>query len=232
MTITADIQSLEPGARFMGFELDASRMGADQLFFHAHRQETPIFWQGQAYGPWPVEATGFARTGDQPPTPRLKVGNIDGSITAMCLMFGDLVGARLIRRQTLVKYLDAVNFPGGNPTANPTEHFQDEIWFIERKAAETDEYIEFELSTAADLNGEQLPGRQIIAGTCGHLIRGGYRGPYCGYTGSACFDINDNPVDDPALDVCAGLLRSCKRRFGENEELPYGGFPAAGRLRT
>lgn len=28
----------------------------------------------------------------------------------MCLMFGDMVGAKVIRRQTLVKYLDAANF--------------------------------------------------------------------------------------------------------------------------
>lgn len=41
-----------------------------------------------------------------------------------------------------------------------------------------------------------------------------------------------NPVSDPARDVCAGLVRSCKKRFGETNPLPYGGFPAAGLLRT
>ena len=86
----------------------------------------------------------------------------------------------MIRRQTLTKYLDAANFPEGNPTADPGEHFQDEVWFIERKVSETKETVEFELTTAIDLNGEQLPGRQVIAGVCGWLIRGGYRGPYCG----------------------------------------------------
>ncbi|TIE21205.1 phage minor tail protein L [Stenotrophomonas maltophilia] len=119
-----------------------------------------------------------------------------------------------------------------NPTADPNEHFPDEIWFIERKVAETKEMVEFELATAIDLNGEVLPGRQIMSNVCTWLLRGGYRGPYCSYTGSAYFDINDNPVDDPGQDVCAGLVRSCKRRFGENNELPYGGFPAAGLVRT
>ena len=164
--------------------------------------------------------------------PKLSVSNIDGRITALCLMFGDLVGAKVIRRQTLVKYLDAANFPEGNPTADPNEHFQDEVWFIERKTSEDKETVEFELTTAIDLNGEQLPGRQIIAGVCGWLIRGGYRGPYCGYTGPAVADANDVPTDDPARDQCSGLVRGCKLRFGADKELPYGGFPAAGLLRT
>ncbi|KWV17126.1 phage minor tail protein L [Xanthomonas translucens] len=232
MSILADIQTLEPGARVRLFELDATDLGADQLYFHAHRQSTPIVWQGEVYYPWPVEATGFERTSDQPPNPRLRVGNIDGTITAMCQLFDDLVGARLIVRQTLVQYLDPVNFAGGNPTADPDEHFPDEIWYIERKVSEDDEVVEFELATAADLNGEQLPGRQIIAGTCGWIIRGGYRGPYCGYNGPPVADINDNPTSDPGQDTCGGKVRSCKLRFGENEPLNFGGFPAAGLLRT
>jgi len=230
--ITADAQTLEPGGRVTVYELDASSFGADQLFFHQHLQSNVIWWQGQEYGAWPIEATGFARTGDQPPTPRLKVGNIDGRITALCLLFDDLVGARLIRRQTLVKYLDAANFPEGNPTADPDEHFQDEIWFIERKVSEDKEAVEFELTTAIDLNGAQLPDRQIIAGVCGWLIRGGYRGPYCGYNGPPVADANDVPTNDPARDQCGGRVNSCKLRFGADKPLPYGGFPAAGLLRS
>lgn len=150
----------------------------------------------------------------------------------MCLLFDDLVGAKVVRRQTLVKYLDAANFPDGNPTADSDEHFPDEVWFIERKLSEDKEMVEFELTTAIDLNGEQLPGRQIIAGTCGWLIRGGYRGPYCGYNGPPVADVNDQPTDDPAQDQCGGRVGSCKLRFGPNSPLPHGGFPAAGLLRT
>jgi len=230
--ITADTQQLEPGGRITVYELDASSFGADQLFFHQHLKSGVIWWQGQEYGAWPIEASGFERTSDQPPSPRLRVGNIDGRIGALCLMFDDLVGARIIRRQTLVKYLDAANFPEGNPTADPAEHFQDEVWFIERKVVEDYEVVEFELTTAIDLNGEQLPRRQIVAGLCGWVTIGGYRGPYCGYTGPAVADADDNPTDDPSRDQCGGRVRSCKLRFGENSELPYGGFPAAGLLRT
>ncbi len=44
--------------------------------------------------------------------------------------------SRIIRRQTLAKYLDATNFEEGNPSADPAEHFPDEVWFIERKIGE------------------------------------------------------------------------------------------------
>lgn len=33
-------------------------------------------------------------------------------------------------------------------------------------------------------------------------------------------------TDDPSRDICKGGLSSCKLRFGENEELGHGGYPA------
>jgi len=232
MSITADIQKLEPGGQVRLIEVDARNIGGDQLFFHRYLQQGPIWWQGQQYEAWPFEAEGFERTGDQPPTPTLRVANVNGMIGALCLLLDDMVGALVTVRRTLVKYLDAANFPDGNPTANPEEHFPDDIWYIERKAYEDKERIEFELSSATDFAGVQFPGRQIHAGMCGLIQRGGYRGPYCGYTGSLYFDIHDQPVADPALDVCSGTLTGCKNRFGPNNEIPYGGFPAAGLVRT
>lgn len=232
MPIKSDIQSLEPGNRIALFEVDALSLGADVFRFHADLQSGPIYWQGNQYDPWPIECDGFVRNSAQPVSPTLRVSNIDGTITALCLAFDDLVGAKLTRRQTLIKYLDAVNFGGVNPTADPNEHFPDEIWYIDRKSAETNETVEFELASAADLNGASLPGRQIIPNACGWILRGGYRGPYCGYAGPPVADINDQPTSDPSLDVCGGRIVSCKLRFGQNEELPYGGFPAAGLIRS
>lgn len=230
--ISSDIQSLEPGNRVALFELDATSIGADILRFHAHLQSGPIFWQGNQYDPWPIECDGFSRNSGQTPTPSLRVANIDGTITALCLAFDDLVGSRLTRRQTLAQYLDAENFGGVNPTADPNEHFPDEIWYIDRKAIENNELVQFELASVADLNGIQLPRRQIIANACGWILSGGYRGPYCGYVGPPVADINDQPTSDPSKDVCGGRLSSCKLRFGANEELPYGGFPASGMIRS
>ncbi|MGD1323507.1 phage minor tail protein L [Pandoraea pnomenusa] len=233
MSIISDIQRLEPGALVELFELDATEQHGDVLRFHGHTQVGPIWWQGSEFSPWPIEVEGFARTGDaQQPTPTLTVGNIDGSITAMCLYLDDMVGAKLTRMRTLGQYLDAANFPDGNPTADPDEQLAPELWYINQKTEETNESVTFELASALDFNGEQLPRRQIVANVCIWLTIGGYRGPYCGYTGAAYFDKNDNPVADPSLDKCGGRVSSCNCRFGENNELPYGGFPAADLVRT
>lgn len=233
MSIASDIQKLEPGALVELFELDATMQGGDVLRFHAHTQVGSIWWQGNEYSPWPIQAEGFARTGQgQQPAPTLSVGNVDGSISALCLFLNDLSGARLTRRQTLGKYLDAVNFVDGNPTADPSEELAPEVWIVEQKTEESSDVVAFELSSPLDFSEAQLPRRQIVANVCVWLTIGGYRGPYCGYTGTAYFDKNDNPVADPAVDRCGGRLGSCKLRFGANNPLPYGSFPAADLIRT
>ena len=43
------------------------------------------------------------------------------------------------------------------------------------------------------------------------------------------FDKNNNSVSSLADDVCGKRLTSCKARFGENAQLPFGAFPTAGR---
>jgi lambda family phage minor tail protein L len=239
--ITSDIQGLAPGELVQLFELDATQIGGDLLRFHGYAQVGPIWWKGQEYMPWAIQAEGFSRSGNgTQPTPTLKVGNIGqdadgnpvtGVITALCLALHDLVGARVIRRRTLGQYLDAGNFAGGNPTANPNEEMPPEIWLVEAKTSEDKEAVEFELHTALDFDGVQLPSRQIQASMCGWLSKGGYRGPYCNYTGAAMFDRDGKPVSDPTLDRCGGHVSDCKKRFGENATLNIGSFPAADMLR-
>ncbi|MDQ2820478.1 MAG: phage minor tail protein L [Pseudomonadota bacterium] len=223
--ITADIQGLEPGARVELFELDATMIaGGSLLRFHGYQQVATIWWQGNEYTAWPIQASGFSKTSEgQQPIPKLSVGNVDGSISSLCILMDDLVGAKLTRHITLSQYLDARNFTSGNPTADPSQEFPIEVWFIEQKTAETNEVVEFELASALDLQGQMLPRRQIIANMCSFT----YKGPYCNYTGSAKFDGNDNPVTDPALDTCSKRLGGCKLRFGATEVLNFGGFPAA-----
>ena len=76
--ITADIQGLEPGEKVQLFELDASGIGGDYFRFHGY-QTGEIWWQGKEYSAWPIQAEGFARTGEaQQPAPVLTLGNVDG----------------------------------------------------------------------------------------------------------------------------------------------------------
>ena len=359
MNIRADVQTLDPGPKLEFWELDATEIGGGIVRFQGHNDGV-IFWQGNEYAPWPITGEGFARTSDQQPQPKLVVGNVDGSISQLCMLYEDMVGARIVRRRTFAKYLDAVNFPAGpvitpgggsfdtadsisqwtilsgtvtaigdgklrlgqpgvssaiyfsfdsvagvvydisaygdaggnsvqlrigttisafdigifsipvgagvgaqfagtgekiyielrrnsitiqaivdfvylrkaagNPTADPNQEFPPEMWFIERKSAEAPEAVEFELASALDFLGKKLPGRQIIAGQCPAEFV--YRGENCGYTGPPVADINDVPTDDPLLDRCGKRLRSCKLRQWPDGVLNYGGYPAAGLVRT
>lgn len=112
---------------------------------------------------------------------------------------------------------------------DPTQEMPPEIWIVEQKSVETSEAVEFVLSSPLNFDGKTLPGRQILASMCPFLWKGGYRGPYCGYTGNRYFDVNDNPVFDPALDKCGGRVKSCKLRF-DPDPLNYGGFESADRI--
>lgn len=227
-TIEEDVQTLEPGPILEFWELDATVIGGGVVRFQG-KNDGNVVWQGNMYSPWPITAEGFARTAEQQPNPKLTVGNVDGSISLLCLAYEDLVGATVTRRRTFEKYLDAVNFPGGvNPTADPSQEFPPEVWFIERKSQEQREAVEFELSSALDFQGVKLPRRQIIANYCSFV----YRGPFCGYTGPPVADVLDVPTSDPLLDRCGKRLGSCKLRIWPDGILNFGGYPAAGLVRT
>ena len=230
-TITSEIQKLEPSAILELFIMDASAFGGDVLRFHAGTNglRQNVVWQGNTYTAFPIQASGFDFSGNgQLPRPKLQVANITGAISLLVLTYDDLLGAKVTRKRTLAKYLDAANFTGGvNPTADPLAEFADDIFVIDRKATETRDMVEFELAAAFDVAGVQLPRRQIIQNVC--VWR--YRGTECGYTGTTYFDANDASVASAGLDVCGKRLSSCKARFGASAPLPFGSFPAAGLLR-
>lgn len=226
MSIKADVQNLNPGPYLEFWEFNGAPIGAGVLYFQG-QGEKPVWWQGVEYDPWPCEGGGFEQTTNQQPTPTFKVGNLDGSITRLCKQFQGMVGATLTRRRTFAKYLDAVNFPDGNPTADPTKEFPPELWFIERKSAETAEFVEFELSSSLNFQNVKLPRRQIVANQCSFT----YRGALCNYVGPPVADVLDQPTSNPALDRCGKRLQSCELRVWPDNVLNFGGFPAAGLVR-
>ncbi|MHC8396124.1 phage minor tail protein L [Pseudomonas sp. LB3P93] len=221
MNYNADIQKLEPGNQIRLFELDATRLGANLWRFHGHAQEGDIIWQGQLYSPLQITAKGFDIRGDgRPASPTLQVANelggVRGALTALCLQFRDLAGAKVRVIETFRHFLDAANFPDGNPTASNQSKIN--LWYIEQKTSETFESLTFDLSGPTDMEGQMLPSQQITK-LCRWACRGGYRGEACAYIGAAMFTKKNEPTDNPALDRCGGWWSSCKlrgntRRFG------------------
>jgi len=227
-----ELNKLAPSAVIELFELDgtASSIGVDQIYrFHAGVNEQisgNIVWNGNTYQRYPVEATGFTyEGGGQLPRPTISISNVLSLGTTLVLEYNDLVGATVTRIRTLKKYLDATNFTSGtNATADPFAEFPREIYTVDRKVAENRAVVSFELAASFDVAGVKLPRRQIIQNICPWT----YKGEGCGYTGTNYYDIDDNEVTNVAQDVCGHRLSSCKLRFGDNAEIPYGGFPSAG----
>ena len=223
--LTSEIQSLERSATVELFTLDATRMGGNVLHFHSgvNNNGRPIVWQGVTYQPLPIESDGYDISSQGSlPTPKIRLANVQGLFSALAMELDNLIGARLIRHRTFGRFLDAVNFPSGNPEADPTQHHPDELWFIDRKVSETRFLIEWEFASAFDLMGVQLPYGQIMKYAC----RWRYRSAECGWTGGY-FDEDDKPTSDNAKDRCAKRISSCECRFGDDAELPYGGYPGA-----
>jgi len=232
MTIESDIQKLSPGALIELFSLDATALGGSLLRFHSGVNElgNDVVWAGNTYTRFPIDASGFDRNSSGSlPRPKVRVSDITGTIGALTLLYDDLVGAKITRSRTLVKYLDAVNFSGGvNPTADPTAAFADEVWFVDRKSAHLPgQFVEWELAAAFDVAGVMLPRRQVIQNICPWV----YRSAECSYAGGAVAKADDIATADLAQDACSHKISGCKLRFGSFATLPFGGFPAAGLLR-
>ncbi|WP_312664664.1 phage minor tail protein L, partial [Pantoea sp. CTOTU49201] len=161
----------------------------------------------------------------------LTVANLDGSITALCLAYDDMLQAKVSIHDTLAQYLDAKNFAEGNAGADPTQE-KLKVFYIDSKSTETKRQVEFTLSSPMDLQGLMIPTRQLHS-ICTWCIRGKYRsGDGCDYAGTNYFDKFNNQVSDPSLDECSGTLTGCKKRFGEGNELSFGGFPGTSLIRS
>ena len=231
-SVYEELSKLAPSAIIELFEVRLSNdlHGSNDIYrFHSGCNANisgNIVWGGNQYSRQPVEASGFeyASTG-QLPRPKLQISNIDNTITALLVVVNtttvgnDLCGAEVRRIRTLKRFLD------GESAADPNAQWPMEIWYIDRKSSENRNLVEFELASKIDRPGDKIPRRQMI----GNICQWAYRSGECGYTGSNYWDINDNVESSLGNDRCGKKISSCKLRFGDNNPLPFGSFPSAGR---
>lgn len=144
----------------------------------------PVYYGADEYIPLPFQSSGWQMKGNGvPPNPSITVGNIGLEWSGLINTWEDLIGAKITRRRVLARYLSTT------AGATRTDHWPDEIWFIQQKESENKLAVTFRLASAFDLDGIQLPRRRTLRYTCPWA----YRGPECGYTGPPAGDINDNP---------------------------------------
>lgn len=225
--LSEELQKLEASARVEMYILHLSTLGPGipDFYFHSGLNELsqPLVWQGVVYEPYPAQATGFARDGQGAAVrPTLTVANIQGTFTGLAGSYNDLVGVPFTRVRTLKRFLDAVNFADGNPEADDTAEFPRDTYSIDQKTMENKVQMQFTLRSVLDVEGEELPARQIIRSTCTWQ----YRKDGCFYSGPPVADENDIIVTDASRDRCSKRMTGCKLRFGENGILNISTVPS------
>lgn len=237
MTISAEIQKLETSELVTLFELDLSdiapELTGDDRYLRftsmVNEKGESVVWQGKTYTPYPIDAQGFDLNAQgSPPRPTLRAANINGALSDLCLVYNDLVLAKITRLRTFGRYLDAVNFTDGNADADPDQHYPADVYRIERKTEENDIIIEWELRWPFDLQGVLLPSRVIAENLCAWK----YKSAECSWSPvpGKYFDLTDTATS-AGNDDCSKKLTACQLRFGAKAVIPYGGFPGAGMVR-
>lgn len=223
-----EVAQIETNVPLELYEVDLTAIGGDVMRFHAgmNGKRQDVTWQSKIYSAYPVEVTGFEmKSTGTSSRPKMTFANLDGLITGINNDFNDALGAIVTRRQVMEHSLDAVNFPNGNPQADPTREVVSR-YIIEQCEEETREFVTYTLALPSETDGALIPARVILADICPWV----YRGADCSYTGAPVADDMDQPTNDPLKDKCGKHLSSCKLRFKHPESLPFGGFPGANKV--
>mgnify|MGYP003116421656 CR=1 FL=1 len=158
----------------VSFNVNSSITVPSVHLFHAGnnmKDSLDIVWQSNSYTRMPCRSEGFKYSGKgKLPRPILTFSNLLGSITSIILLanettpFIDLQGAKVTRRRTLSRFLDATNFPSNvNPygTPDPTAEMPREVYFIDRKSTENRNIVQFEMVSSFDLSGIGAPKKLV-----------------------------------------------------------------------
>ena len=74
----------------------------------------------------------------------------------------DLLNAKVTRLMPLASALHNDNFTGNNPFGTPsTDRLQDRIYYIDRKAIENRQIVQFELVSVLDMQNKKIPARIV-----------------------------------------------------------------------
>ena len=209
--VNSELFSLEPTAllEFFIIHYNYIERPDDKLYIHGGTNgiNGSIYWQGVEYLPFPIQSSEFESKGDGSlPRPKLAVSNQDFFISNLIRRYNNLVGAKVVRKRTFVKFLDNVNFAEGkNPygSADPTAGLEDQVFFILRRESENRAMVQFELASPLEIENVTFPRRTVMARYCSFH----YRGNGCRYMGAPIADENDRPLSVPTDFAQGSLIR-------------------------
>ncbi len=183
--IASSLLELQPTAIIELFLLYFNTVDSPNAFIAFHGGSVynkGIVWQGVEYLPIPVETDGFEVTANgQLPRPKMRISNKDYFATDLLINNDDLQFAKIIRKRTFVKFLDDVNFDGGNPwsQADASAEISNDTFIVGQKTAENKSFVELELTSPLDLENFEVNNRLIMSRYCSWH----YRGNGCNYNG-------------------------------------------------
>ena len=137
-----------------------------------------VRFNGNSYQRVAVKVEGFENTSTGTiPRPTLTFSNLGGITKDTTVMTmsdflnvvntvtpgNDLLNAKLTRLLPLASALDNANFATGtNPFGTPsTDKLRDRIYFIDRKAVENRQIVQFELVNRLDMQNKKIPARIV-----------------------------------------------------------------------
>jgi lambda family phage minor tail protein L len=209
--VNSELFSLEPTAllEFFIIYYNYVERPDDKLYIHGGTNgiNGSIYWQGAEYVPFPIQSSEFESKGDGSlPRPKLMVSNQDFFISNLIRRYNNLVGAKVVRKRTFLKFLDDKNFSEGkNPynSADPNAGLEDQVFFILRKESENRQAVNFELASPLEIEDVTFPKRVVMARYCSFH----YRGNGCRYMGPPVADENDRLLSQPTDLVKGSLIR-------------------------
>jgi lambda family phage minor tail protein L len=233
----SDIRDLSVDSIVELYQIDFTPIGyAQQLYItpYTDGQGAAVTFNGIAYQPIPMSATGFGWDGKGAlPTPTIVLSNALNTFSEINITYGNLLGVEIKRIQTFRRYLDT----GASP--DPFATLPIDVYYIAQKVNQNEVTVEYKLASIVDLEGVMLPRGKYYRDSCIYQYRRPLKninGEFisfdygirttCPYAGDAYFDINGDSVQSPLEDTCSYRLETgCIKRFGEVNPLPIKAFP-------
>ena len=203
VTEVASVESLTKAFRAVQFNYNAN---ATSKIFRFHNNlklvNRNITFNGQIFAALPIEVSGFEISSNGTlPVPKLTMVSIsDGDIffsnfKMFIRYLNGLVGAKVTRIRTFLKYIDGINFYSSwasntnclthtltldDPThvppldfcPDPNAIFPKDVFYVDRKSLESKGMIELELASLIDVQGILLPARVVMEKKCPWQYRG------------------------------------------------------------
>jgi lambda family phage minor tail protein L len=217
LALLEEVQSLDPSADIFLYEISGYKLDNPSESFKFSNVAGVSF-----NGPYEAiacahDAIEISSVGTQPRI-QLTVADTLGGVTYLVDSVDGLEGAQLIIRRTKKKFLDGEVFGGGGADSIIQESYLIVARIVEFRPGDA---IVVECQQPLDFAGVVGIPSRVCSTKCQWI----YRSSYCGYVGSAMYDLSNNPTLNPEEDQCSKTISACKIRFGSDAVLPTSAFP-------